>query len=75
MTPYENRSGDSGVVAYEIGSEHIRVKFRYGGTYLYTFNSAGRKAIEEMKALALAGTGLSTYISRRRPPYESYTEE
>ncbi len=64
MTPYKNVSGDSGVSAYEIGSDFIRVRFSTGQTYLWTNASAGRVHIERMKQLAFAGKGLNTYINK-----------
>ena len=63
MKQYQNRSGDSGVIAYEIGSDFIKVQFREGRTYLYTYTSAGRDNIKMMKHLAADGQGLSTFIS------------
>lgn len=64
MQPYGNRAGDSGVVAYEAGTDFIRVRFTNGDTYLYTYESAGAHNIEQMKELAAAGRGLSTFVSR-----------
>lgn len=63
MKPYRNLAGDSGVVAYEIGREHLKVRFSDGATYLYTVRSAGRSNIEHMKLLAQSGRGLSSFIS------------
>lgn len=65
MEPYKNRSGNSGVNAYKIGPQSIAVRFQDGETYLYTYGKPGRMAVEEMKKRALAGSGLSTYISRQ----------
>ena len=64
MTPYPNRSGTSGVNAYEIRDTSIVVEFRHGGTYLYDYNVPGREHVEEMKRLAKLGTGLATYINK-----------
>lgn len=64
MTAYENLSGNSGVTAYEIGDDWIKVQFRYGWIYLYTVESAGSTNIEEMKPLAQSGQGLSGFISQ-----------
>ncbi len=55
---------DSGVVAYESGSDFIRVLFRNGAQYLYNTASVGIRNIEEMKKRAVNGIGLSTYISQ-----------
>ena len=65
MQPYRNLNGDSGVAAYEMAPEAIVVRFRGGATYLYTYAVTGRREVEEMKARALAGRGLSTFISTR----------
>jgi hypothetical protein len=64
MKRYKNLSGDSGVVAYETGSDSIKVEFADGGLYLYTYASAGAANIEQMKALAASGKGLATFIVR-----------
>lgn len=64
MKRYKNRSGDSGVVAYDIGDDHIDIKFRNGDVYRYDSETPGARHIENMKLLAEAGQWLSTYISR-----------
>lgn len=66
MKPYANRSGDSGVEAYRITATSIFVRFR-NRPEPYEYRSTGRAGPEKvarMKALAEAGQGLSTYISR-----------
>lgn len=64
MQSYKNRSGDSGVVAYDIGGESITVEFRGGDRYLYTAESAGPANIVVMQRLASEGQGLCTFISK-----------
>lgn len=64
MEQYQNLGGDSGVAAYELGDDFIKVQFRTGRVYLYNYQSAGSAAIEHMKELARAGRGLNSYISR-----------
>ena len=64
MERYQNLGGASGIVAYEVGDDFIKVQFRDGAVYLYTDQSAGHAAIEHMKELARAGHGLNSYISR-----------
>lgn len=64
MEPYKNLGHDSGIAAYEIGDDLIKVKFKQGGTYVYTYQSAGKNHIETMKKLAISGQGLNSYISR-----------
>jgi hypothetical protein len=72
MQRYANLSGDSGVVAFELGRHSIDVKFQDGWIYLYTYGSAGAVHVEAMKELATAGRGLSKYIVRNvRKSYES----
>jgi hypothetical protein len=68
MVPYKNLSGKSGVVAYENGVDYIIVQFKEGKEtiYTYTYQSAGSSAIETMKRLAVAGTGLNSYVSTNK---------
>jgi hypothetical protein len=72
---YANRSGKSGVAAFECGDGSIVVEFVAKGTeggqrYRYTVRSAGRSAIAKMQRLAAAGSGLSTYIAQNAPDYD-----
>jgi hypothetical protein len=60
---YKNLNGDSGVLAYELSSGSIVVQFNDGWKYEYTAQSAGAAAIATMHRLAMAGRGLSSYIS------------
>ena len=63
MKRYKNLSKDSGAIAYEIGKESIKVQFRDGSIYNYTYGSTGKEHIEQMKKLAELGRGLTTYIN------------
>ena len=36
MKPYGNRHGNSGIAAYEVGADFIRLRFTSGSVYLYT---------------------------------------
>jgi len=63
MERYTNRSGGSGVYAYEIGSDYITVTFSSGSTYKYSYIKAGQSHVENMKRLASGGSGLNTYIN------------
>jgi DhnA family fructose-bisphosphate aldolase class Ia len=66
MKRYANKQGTSGVVAYEIGADFIRLKFRESEeTYSYSYTSAGKANVEKMKKLAAAGQGLSTFVTRK----------
>lgn len=62
--PYGNRSGDSGVVAYEARPGRIDVQFVDGAVYRYDAERPGAAAVAEMQRLAGEGRGLSRYISR-----------
>jgi hypothetical protein len=64
MQRYKNRSGESGVVAYDIGEGSITIRFSGGERYLYTEDSAGAANIAEMQRLAQSGRGLCSFISR-----------
>lgn len=64
MQPYANRSGDSGVVAYLLGTGSIIVEFHGGARYLYDRVRPGREHVARMTVLAREGRGLSSYISR-----------
>ena len=63
MERYANRSGNSGVIDYQIGSDSIIVKFADGWRYSYTYESAGADNVEYMKNLAARGQGLSAFMS------------
>lgn len=73
MKPYARLSPDAGITKYDPGPDYIRVQFKTPTVYTYTIRSAGADAIAEMKRLADAGKGLSTYIAKNDPPYESKT--
>jgi len=71
MERYQNRSGNSDIVAYQLGPTSITIKFAEGWLYLYTYESAGAENVEQMKKLAVSGQGLSSFISTRvRDDYE-----
>ena len=76
MKVYRNLSGTSGIAAYEIGADHINVRFRDNDkTYKYSYRAPGKRHVEKMKLLAENGNGLSTYISQHiRENYESATD-
>ena len=64
MKRYANRSGSSGISAYEILEDAILIRFRHGGTYRYDAHRPGAWALAEMKRLAPSGRGLATFINR-----------
>lgn len=64
MERYGNRGGNSGVNAYEIGLDFIRVRFnRKPRVYQYSYRRAGSSHVDRMKSLALNGSGLNAYIN------------
>jgi hypothetical protein len=66
VTPYSKLSGDSGVVAYDIGDDFIKIQFRHNRkVYVYDSAKPGWSHVQQMQRLATAGRGLSTYISQQ----------
>jgi len=65
MTPYKNTNGNSNIEAYEISDDSITVRFMSGKwrNYLYNSERPGTTVVEKMKALAIQGSGLNSYIS------------
>ncbi|HVX27677.1 MAG TPA: hypothetical protein VHB70_15100 [Parafilimonas sp.] len=70
MPLYKSRGEkQSGVISYKTGKDFIEVQFA-DWLYTYSYASAGKKVIEEMKKHAKANEGLSTFISQHHPQYE-----
>jgi len=64
MQRYARRHAESGVVAFATGPRGIAVQFVDGSVYVYDLERPGRAHVTQMKRLACAGEGLSTYISQ-----------
>ncbi len=65
MPRYLNIGGDSGVYSYSISETSITVIFkRTSRSYTYSYYKAGSGHVENMKKLAIAGSGLNSYIKR-----------
>jgi hypothetical protein len=64
MKKYKNITGRSGVTGYDYGEAWIDVRWS-NQIYRYEVERVGAQHLEEMKRLADAGSGLSTYISSR----------
>ncbi len=64
MRRYEDRHGNSGVVAFRSGSDFIDVEFHDGKQYRYTHQVPGQTEVEAMKQLAASGQNLATFINR-----------
>lgn len=47
MQPYANLSGKSGIAAFEILHDGIKIRFVNGGTYLYDYCTPGRTTVEK----------------------------
>ena len=71
MLQYANYGGNSTIAGYEIEPTRIRVMFSNGSLYSYSYASAGRCNVEQMKKLAQSGYGLNTFIMQNvRNRYE-----
>jgi len=64
MEIYKNLNGNSGIKSYHFDHESITVEFADGSTYLYNYETNGKRAIKIMKGLAENGLGLTTYINQ-----------
>lgn len=64
MEPYQNLSGNSGIKAYEILYQAIKIEFTDGSIYRYDYNIPGERQVKIMKALAKKGIGLTTFINQ-----------
>lgn len=66
MERYRNSGGNSGVSAYEIGTDYIIVVFiGKPKAYRYSYGGgAGSYHVENLKKLAKNGSGLNAYINK-----------
>ncbi len=64
MHPYHSSADPSGVRRFALGDNFILVEFTNGSLYRYDATEPGPAIVEHMKQLALAGQGLSTFISQ-----------
>lgn len=72
MQKYSHDGHETGVVSYSFGKNSINVLFKEGWYYLYDDQKPGADHVKNMKALAVKGIGLSTYISQHiRDNYHS----
>ncbi len=66
MIRYANRGGNSGVSSYEIGGNYIKIKFNgTARTYTWSYRKAGQSHVDNMKSLAISGSGLNGYVNSR----------
>jgi hypothetical protein len=75
MERYRNLSGDSGVEAYELGDDFVKVRFTPGVVYWYTEASVGARHVAALKRLARRGQGLGTYISQHPEVKSGYARK
>jgi hypothetical protein len=64
MEKYSNRRGNSPITHFKIEDDKILVWFKGGNMYSYSYRKAGYSHVEQMKILALNGSGLSAYITK-----------
>ncbi|HMI08647.1 MAG TPA: hypothetical protein VK528_13945 [Flavobacterium sp.] len=64
MKTYKNLSGNSGIKAYELLDDGLKIQFVDDSVYLYNVAFNGENVIKIMKALARKGIGLTTYINQ-----------
>lgn len=64
MKPYQNRTGKSGIVAYDYDDTSIRVQFHDGKTYEYSIARIGASNLAILKRCADAGEGLNAAINK-----------
>jgi len=71
---YGDRRRNVGVWAYEEDPKWIRLWFHgERESYTYTGRKVGSAHVDEMKRLAHAGKGLTTYINQHRMVRDGYT--
>ncbi|MCD6062124.1 MAG: hypothetical protein K0R82_35 [Flavipsychrobacter sp.] len=69
---YEDKTGNGGVAAFELLLQGIILEFKDDGRqYLYSYKKPGKTHVDQMKLLAQAGAGLTTYVNQHvRENYE-----
>lgn len=72
MILYKNLGGNTDIHAFLTGTDYIDVQFDGGKVYRYSYYSAGKDKVEQMKKLAAQGQGLNSYITKNaRKDYET----
>jgi hypothetical protein len=74
MERYRNPSGTSGIRAYEIGPDFIRVWWDEERPFEYNYETVGREHVEEMKRLAKRGSHLNAYINQHPEVRNGYVK-
>ena len=65
MERYQNRGGNSGIVAFTITEDSVTLKFKDGWHYIYNSIRPGQADVDVMKAMAKTGSGLHGFINRK----------
>jgi len=61
---YKDLSGHGGITAYQFVPNGIILQFKHRELYLYDDSRPGKNHVEQMKALAKKGRGLTTYVNQ-----------
>ena len=64
MKPYQNRTGKSGIVAYDYDETRIFIEFHDGKTYEYSIARIGSSNLAMLKQRADFGEGLNSAINK-----------
>lgn len=64
MKPYLNRTGQSGIVAYDYDETRICIQFHDGKTYEYSIARIGSANLAMLKQRADCGEGLNSAINK-----------
>lgn len=77
MEIYKNLGGTSNVRAYSVDQDSITIEFMSGANrfYVYDQNKPGMEHVNRMKALAVAGQGLNSYIGTHLRSPNSYSSK
>lgn len=65
MEIYKNLDWDSWIIEYKISETYINIKFKTWKAYKFSYESAWKKNIENMKKLAVIWDWLNSYINRK----------
>jgi len=70
MRTYGKNRADAGIRGYALLDDAIEIQFKDGGVYRYSARRPGAELVAEMRRLAMAGKGLSTFINQNVREYE-----
>ena len=66
MRPYGDYNGISGITGFAIDPDdnYMEIEYASGGVYTYSKANVGEVNFAVMKALAISGSGLNSYINK-----------